>query len=111
MGWFCVDVEESLLSSGSFHRLCRKFQRAFITAGAPAEMALFATNDGQRVHRLYFSPGSIAHVEDLIERYGGRRCEQPGRDALTLLFGVPDAKERLFCPAPQEGHGMYSAVA
>lgn len=96
MTWFCIDITEACVSGGAYHRLCRRFQQAFIAAGAPAEMALFAQTllrDG--VRKVYLSPGSAPYVKSLIDAYEGTPCDCPGGDGLTLVFGVPDATSRL----------------
>lgn len=92
MMWFSVDITGECVQDGDYHRLCRQFQQAFIAAGAPPEMALFAQmtlhND---VRRIYFSPGSVQYVKSLIDAFGGKPCDGPGNDNVALMFGVPDA--------------------
>lgn len=96
MKWYVVEITEACVLDGEYHRLCRQFQRAFIAAGAPPDMALFAQtllfND---IRKVYFSPGSIRYVQALIEEYGGTACETPQPAGITLVFGVPDAGSRL----------------
>lgn len=97
MTWYCVDLSANSIAEGLYHRLCREFQKSFIAAGAPAEMALFAQtvpNEGCR--KVYFSPGSVHYVNSLIELLSGAPCDEPDQDLITLVFGVPDAGAKLF---------------
>jgi len=90
--WFSVDITGKLAQGGDYHRLCRQFQQAFIAAGAPPEMALFAELTLQdNVRKIYFSPGSVQYVRTLIEEYGGNPCDSPASESVTMMFGVPDA--------------------
>lgn len=94
--WFQVTITEARVLGGVFHRLCRDFQRAFIDAGAPAEMALFVRTILMSDERIvYFSPGSVGYVSDLIRAHGGHPAEAPDERHVTLLFGVPDADTML----------------
>lgn len=96
MNWYCVDLSANCIAEGLYHRLCREFQKSFIAAGAPPEMALFAQtvpNDGRR--KVYFSPGSVHYVNALIELLSGVPCKEPEQDVVTLVFGVPEARTRL----------------
>ncbi|HET6567558.1 MAG TPA: hypothetical protein VFG50_06300 [Rhodothermales bacterium] len=92
MMWYSVDITGKLVQDGDYHRLCRQFQQAFIAAGAPPEMALFAQMTFQdNVRKVYFSPGSVPYVRSLIESYHGDPCDCPESDNITLMFGVPNA--------------------
>ena len=100
MTWHCVEIEESYVLGGTFHQLCRDFQRAFMKAGGPADMALFAqTEPEEDVRRIFFSPGSSAYVQDLIDKHQGFFCSRPEAQNVTLLFGIPDAFSFLFSGA------------
>lgn len=92
MDWYYVDITEDRVEDGEYHRLCRQFQQAFIAAGAPPEMALFAQMAlRDNIRKVYFSPGSVHYVKQLIDTYGGNPCDGPERSKVTLVFGVPDA--------------------
>ena len=94
--WYCVEITEACVLGGTYHRLCRQFQQAFIACEAPADMALFAqTFPVDDTRYVYFSPGCVGQIRSLIESYEGRPCKPPSREEVTLVFGVPDAKERL----------------
>lgn len=90
MSWFKVTITESCILGGTFHRLCREFQRAFIAAGAPADMALLAqTFVLGNTRDIFFSPGSVSYVADLIRVFDGRPCTGPDMMDVTMVYGVP----------------------
>jgi hypothetical protein len=90
MTWFKTTITESCILGGAFHRLCREFQRAFISAGAPADMALFAQTMVLGDSReIYFSPGSVPYVAELVRLFDARPCSSPNIQDLTMVYGVP----------------------
>jgi|GEM_PF-540803 len=113
MSWYCVDITEDSELGGDYHRLCRKFQQAFIAAGAPPDMALFAQITSQdSVRKVYFSPGSLRYVKPLIDAHQGKACVGPDRTTVTLVFGVPDAGWSLLSEAETEaGNGTDEAYS
>lgn len=108
MSWYCVDITEDSVLVGDYHRLCRKFQQAFIAAGAPPDMALFAQMAlHNNVRKVYFSPGSVRFVKPLIEAYNGKACDGPEKTTVTLVFGVPDAGRSLIAGTEAEYTGGF----
>lgn len=105
--WYVIEIEEAWLLGGTFHRLCRQFQHAYMAAGSPSDMALFAghdvSNDGRRV---FLTPASATHVTDLIESYQACPCEAPSPDHLTLLYGPSDAKNYCWTTNGTSGASM-----
>lgn len=102
MQWFLIDMPQTSLADGDYHRLCRQFQKAFIDAGAPADLALFARRssgadprEATSSRRLYLSPQSGTYVPDLIRHYHGRTCGIPEPSSVTLIYGVPGARSLL----------------
>lgn len=95
MDWYSIDMPQGSMASGSYHRACRAFQRAFIDAGAPSDLALFARRPSEAVPRLYLTPSSARYVPDLIRRYSGCRCTVPDAGSVTLVYGVPGARALL----------------
>ena len=94
--WYRIEVNEECVLGGAYHRLCRAFQRIFIGAGAPPDMALLAEMHPFHNRRLvYLSPASIPHVWDLIAEYSGTPCDPPDLTHVSVVFGVPDVKMRL----------------
>lgn len=99
MAWYSIDMPEESVTDGGYHRFCRQFQRAFIGAGAPPEMALFACrNVTAHGRRLYLTPSSTGYVPDLVRSYGAEPCAVPESGAVTLVYGVPGAKTLLSSP-------------
>ncbi len=109
--WIRVTLNDRRVLGGSFHRLCRGFQQAFIAAGAPRGMAMFAIVDGDQ-RSVYFSPESLHHVQDLVDDHDGEPCDAPDTRDLTMIFGVPGADADIFgtSDAPA-GDGAAAAVA
>lgn len=96
MAWYSIDMPEDSVTDGGYHRLCRQFQKAFISAGAPAELALFACRNGTSSgRRLYLTPSSPGYVPDLVQAYGAEPCDVPEAGTVTLVYGVPGAKTLL----------------
>lgn len=95
MDWFSIDMPQRSMTDGAYHRLCRAFQRAFIDAGAPVDLALFALRPGKTVRRLYLTPSSARYMPELIRRHNGCRCAAPDATAVTLVYGVPGAQALL----------------
>lgn len=109
--WFKVSITESCVLGGHFHRLCRQFQRAFIAAGAPRDMALFADtyvlNDTRDV---YFSPGCMRHVTDLLNVHNALPCRRPEGGQVTMVYGVPGA-DRDLLPGSESNPSNETAIS
>ena len=96
MAWYSIDMPEESVTDGGYHRFCRQFQKAFIGAGAPPEMALFACRDRSiSGRRLYLTPSSQEYVPDLVQYYGAEPCTVPESSTVTLVYGVPGSKTLL----------------
>lgn len=96
MSWHVIEISESCILGGAYHRFCRAFQHAFIAAGAPSDMALLARRTGlDETRQVYVSPASLPYLGSLLEEYEGRPCECPYSDDVTLVYGVPGVKARL----------------
>lgn len=96
MTWYSIEITESCILGGAYHRLCRAFQHAFIAAGAPPEMALLAQRIGlDDTRRVFISPASVSYLGNLIDEYDGEPCACPASEDVTLVYGVPGAKASL----------------
>lgn len=96
MAWYSIDMPEESVTDGGYHRFCRQFQKAFIGAGAPPELALFACRDRSiSGRRLYLTPSSSDYVPDLVQYYGAEPCSVPESNTVTLVYGVPSSKTLL----------------
>lgn len=94
--WHKLTVTDSSGPEGPFRSLCREFQRCFIAAGAPEEMALFTRSDrAGDAHDVYLSPGSFPHADELVRQYGGQPCAPPYPGSVTMVYGVPGADRRV----------------
>lgn len=118
MAWYSIDMPEESVTDGGYHRFCRQFQKAFIGAGAPPEMALFACRDRSvSGRRLYLTPSSSDYVPDLVQYYGAEPCAVPESSTVTLVYGVPGSKTLLstsggtnFTTPPTGGPGEKRSV-
>ena len=96
MAWYSIEMPEESITDGGYHRFCRQFQKAFIGAGAPPDLALFARRNGTSTgRRLYLTPCSSGYVPELVNDYGAEPCDVPEEDTVTLVYGVPGAKTLL----------------
>src|SRR5690625_6721764 len=109
--WIGVPLNDGRVLDGPSPRLSRGFQQAFLAAGAPRGMAMFAIVDGDQ-RSVYFSPESLHHVQDLVDDHDGEPCDAPDTRDLTMIFGVPGADADIFgtSDAPA-GDGAAAAVA
>lgn len=99
MAWYSIDMPETSVSDGVYHRFCREFQRAFIGAGAPPDLALFACRKKRpERRRLYLSPCAVSYLPELMQIYGAQPCGVPDGEAVTLVYGVPSARTLLSRP-------------
>ena len=113
MAWYSIEMPEASVMNGAYHRLCREFQKAFIGAGAPPELALFARRESSaKRRRLYLSPNAGDYVPHLMEDYGAEPCSVPDAATVTLVYGVPGAKslltpETLSLSKPRDTPAIY----
>jgi hypothetical protein len=108
MSWYVVEINEPALLGGSYHRLCRQFQQAFIAASAPGEMAMFVQSTQGDVRRVFLSPGSLQYIANLVEDYEGRSCSPPDIGSVILVYGTPEAFSQLTVSS-SGGDGAVSA--
>lgn len=96
MTWYSIEMTAASVTDGVYHRLCREFQKAFIGAGAPPELALFACRKSrQERRRLYLSPDAADYVPELMRVYDAQPCGVPDAATVTLVYGVPGARTLL----------------
>jgi hypothetical protein len=71
------------------------FQRLFVSAGCPPEMAVFTRQEAGAMHcqvTAYFSPAAAKIAQALM----AQPCNPPSRQGLELLAGSPDCWQILF---------------
>jgi hypothetical protein len=73
-----------------------QFDKLFLAADGPSDMALFSDNDyeGDMIS-IYFTPGCNPSCDGLITQYGGKECDPPEVGHVFLLAGDDDAKDLL----------------
>jgi hypothetical protein len=106
MPWNYIEINEPAVLGGAYHRLCRQFQQAFIAASAPADMAMFVENAPSDTRRIYFSPGCVRYVSDLILDFGGCECDPPDVSSVILVYGTPEAFDELVAHEKAGGDGL-----
>ncbi len=80
----------------ALEKLEKQFEKKFIAADGPEDMALFSDNeysDGRI--GIYFTPGCSPHCDELIAEYNGEACEPPPLSRVFLLDGNDDALDLL----------------
>ncbi len=100
MEWRQVELDAGKISAGAYHALCRRFQRAFIHAGAPQTMALFTGMTPQGGRMVYFTPECTGLVQELLEEHAARPCGRPRAGTVTLIYGVPGVEQLLLYDPP-----------
>lgn len=80
----------------ALEKLEKSFEKLFIKAGGPEDMALFSDNDylDNKIH-IYFTPGCNPHCASLISQYGGEECDPPSLGQVFLLDGNDEAMDLL----------------
>jgi hypothetical protein len=97
MAWNKVSLTaEQIEEQHALEKLEKQFEKLFIAANGPEDMALFSDNDYQdgRIS-IYFTPGCNPHCAGLISQYSGEECEPPSLGRIFLLDGNEEAVELL----------------
>ena len=90
MPWYKVPFTSNQVAEGEHIALQKKFEKTFITLGAPKEMALFRSTSPiseDEFEIIYFTPISSRYARELILLYSGILCERPDKDDVALLVG------------------------
>jgi hypothetical protein len=94
--WYSVSLGDGITASIPSAEIEERFQRAFIAAGKPVEMAIFTRPESEdRLHCeviAYFSPA----VADIANAFDGSPCARPVRMGLKLLAGDERSWSALF---------------
>ena len=97
MAWNKVVLTtEQIEEQFALKKLEKEFEKLFIAADGPSDMALFSDNeykDGKIA--IYFAPGCNPHCAGLISQYAGEECDPPSIDHVFLLDGNDDALDLL----------------
>ena len=85
--WYSKELGDAIMASMPSDEIEAAFQRLFIAAGKPLNMAVFTKQESEgRLHcevTAYFSPAA----EDVAKAFDAQPCEKPGLAGLGLLAG------------------------
>ncbi len=85
-----IEQERALLA------LEKVFEKFYIDADGPSDMALFSDNEYQNNKiNIYFTPGCSPACDNLISEYNGEKCQPPNIEHVTLVTGNDDAEDLL----------------
>ncbi len=97
MSWHkATFTTEQIEEQQSLVKLEDQFEKLFMVAEGPADMALFSDNNytGDTIS-IYFTPGCNPSCDELISQYKGTECDPPVRGGVFLLAGNDDACDLL----------------
>jgi len=87
MSWYEVILSSEQVGEGISEKIQSDFEKLFVKAGKPPEMALFCDTFPVPQFAMYFSPVSAHYCSELISAYSGDACEKPNSSEVTLLVG------------------------
>lgn len=94
--WHSIELGDGMFAVTPMDEIKATFQRSFIEAGKPANMAVFTRYESEgRLHCeviAYFSPAA----KKIAEAFDAQPCEKPARAELGLLAGDIQAWSVLF---------------
>lgn len=94
--WYSVSLGDGMMAPIPSAEIEERFQRSFIVAGRPLNMAIFTRSESEgRLHCeviAYFSP----MASDVAKAVDAEPCEAPARTGLGLLAGDPGCWSVLF---------------
>lgn len=87
MSWHVVTLTVAEVAGGKI-TLCREeFERLFLAAHGPRQMALFQRQREDGSVELFLTPECSQHAAELLERWQASPCERPSLVGLHLLVG------------------------
>ena len=97
MSWHKIFLTTGQIENeGLLKKIENQFERFFMEAEGPPDMALFSDNKYSDDHiGIYFTPGCSPDCDDLITRYDGGECDTPPKSDVFLLDGNDDALDLL----------------
>lgn len=94
--WYSVSLGDGMMAVTPSAEIEERFQRAFIAAGGPVNMAVFTRSESEgRLHCeviAYFSPAA----SEVAQAFEAEPCNPPARSGLGLLGGDPGCWPVLF---------------
>jgi hypothetical protein len=93
--WYCLNLGDGISASMPSAEIEDRFQKSFMAAGNPPEMAVFTRSEEGRLHCeviAYFSPAAVS----VAEKIAAAPCTRPVCAGLSLLAGDEKAWSVLF---------------
>lgn len=85
--WYSISLGDGMMAPEPSVEVQEVFQRLFLDAGGPADMAVFTRAESEgRLHcevMAYFSPAAV----DVAKAFDAGPCSKPERTGLGLLAG------------------------
>ncbi|UCC11804.1 MAG: hypothetical protein JSW02_10735 [candidate division WOR-3 bacterium] len=91
MKWYRIHLDIKQIAQGHLQNIHHQFTILWEKNNFPENAAMFSdtlTEDGENV---YFSPGSLDFIQDIISQYPGEEIKAPPRSEIGLLAGHADA--------------------
>ena len=94
--WYSLSLGDGITAAMPSVEIEERFQRVFLSAGKPPEMAVFLRSESEgRLHCeviAYFSPAAA----EVANAFDAQPCAEPARAGLSLLAGEEQAWSLLF---------------
>jgi hypothetical protein len=94
--WHSLPLGDGMMADEPSKELRAVFQTMFMSAGEPADMAIFTRHESEgRLHCeviAYFSPAA----SEVAVLFGAEPCQIPTQNELALLAGSDDCWSTLF---------------
>ena len=94
--WYSVSLGDGITAAMPLAEIEERFQRVFLSAGKPPEMAVFLRSESEgRLHCeviAYFSPAAA----EVANAFDAQPCAEPARVGLSLLVGEEQVWSLLF---------------
>ena len=94
--WYSKELGDAITASMPSAEIEQAFERVFVTAGKPHNMAVFTRQESEgRLHcevTAYFSPAA----KDIAQAFDAQLCAKPALSNLALLAGDTLAWSILF---------------
>jgi len=81
-----IEVTADLVAAGHGVRLLHELEANFFDAGFPPDAAVYGDSDPSPIAKHYLNPRASEIAADLLARWGGVPCEDPG-EPVALLIG------------------------
>lgn len=89
--WFCFTLSAAQFTAGVGSDVFNQFEREFVRAGGPRDVALFSMQRDEGHVTYYMSPATKTHAEPLLRLFRALPSEPAPDDAAQLVgqSGVP----------------------